>query len=348
MRGDERLDQLAGQRVELGRPVERQADAPRRRGRRAGPARQARSSWRVPPARPARRRRSRRRPIAMTGLRSTSRMSGRSTPRRPSATSIADDGRAVDRRPAADAVAGGARRAGRRASRRPPRRRSARGGSRRRRGPRSGSPPSPTSTAGPNCGSRRRPRISSTPGGAIGSTSSPRTVEAVAPAGLEQRRGRRRRPRRRRASPSATPPRSLLWASPTASSLSATGRPIRRAAATAVGGVGDGDDLGHRRSRRPPTKARLSRSDRRPAGGRGGGVGVGSAPYEVRSAASAGQPARHGPAVARGGRGGASQRATSAIARNAATAPRRSGAPSPSSSSSAFVSGGGSPEVSDT
>ena len=143
------------------------------------------------------------------------------------------------------------------------------------------------STAGPNCGSRRRPTMSSSPGGTIGSTSSPRTV----------------RPRRRAVSnsvraapytassprsPTATPPTSDLWVSPAASSLSATGRSIRRATATAVAASGTGI-ASTTVIPAPATSARLSRSDRATAGRAAGRVGLGSAPYDVRSLARAPQ-----------------------------------------------------------
>ncbi len=62
----------------------------------------------------------------------------------------------------------------------------------------------------------------------------------MAPAGLEQRQGRRRTPRRRRGVRARHPPTSVLWMSPAASSLSATGRPIRRATETAVAASGTG------------------------------------------------------------------------------------------------------------
>ena len=90
----------------------------------------------------------------------------------------------------------------------------------------------------------------------------------------------------------------------------------------------------------------LGQRDRR--AGRGGRVGAGSAPYEVRSAASAGQPARHGPSVRRAARAAAPSARPRRSPGTPRRAPRRSGAPPPVPSSSAFVSGGGSPEVSDT
>ena len=67
-------------------------------------------------------------------------------------------------------------------------------------------PADPTSTAGPNTASRRPPTISSTPAGAIGSTSRPRGIDA----GPRRRRGQQRIHRRarsppRRPAPSAHP-----------------------------------------------------------------------------------------------------------------------------------------------
>ena len=69
-------------------------------------------------------------------------------------------------------------------------------------------------------------------------------------------------------------------------------------------------------------------------------------PYFVRSAASAGQPGRHGPSASRCARR-PSHHATRAIAVNASIVPRRSGIP-PAASSAAWISGVASPEVSDT
>ena len=79
------------------------------------------------------------------------------------------------------------------------------------------------------------------------------------------------------------------------------------------------------RGRRRPLRAR------RPSG-----------PRPVPASPAAMAPVRAGAVRAR------SQRATDAIAVNASSAPRSSGAPSPCSSSTAFVSGGGSPDVNDT
>ena len=108
--------------------------------------------------------------------------------------------------------------------------------------------------------------------------------------------GRRRRPRRRRAARAPRPPTSLLWASPTASSLSATGRPIRRAAATAAGASVTTVDLGRPGSRRRPTRARLSRSDSA-TGGRAGRPRSGAGRRRTRSGPrrAPASSARHGP-----------------------------------------------------
>ncbi len=75
---DERRDQRPVQGIELGRPVERQPDAPRRpRGQEDRASSAMRRGQRgLPRARPAHRRRARPSGEAMTGLRSTSTMSG--------------------------------------------------------------------------------------------------------------------------------------------------------------------------------------------------------------------------------------------------------------------------------
>ena len=101
-RGDQRLDQLGGQGVELGRPVERQADAPRRSSASSRTGASGSGIVAVPPARPARRPRSRPPADAMTGLRSTSRMSGRSIAEAAERHQHGHDGRPIDGRPAAD------------------------------------------------------------------------------------------------------------------------------------------------------------------------------------------------------------------------------------------------------
>ena len=122
-------------------------------------------------------------------------------------------------------------------------------------------PPRPTSTAGPNCGSRRRPTISSTPAGAIGSTSRPRTVAPVPAAAARAAPGRPRPQRRRRP------------AEPNAAELALVGEPDRvelerdrvadgrRAAATAASAS---TARIVRTVGRPaaPSSSRLSRSDR--------------------------------------------------------------------------------------
>ena len=153
--------------------------------------------------------------------------------------------------------------------------------------------------------------------------------QATAAAPSRGASARRRRPRRRRASPRATPPTSVLWVSPTASSLSATGairsggRPTRRSrhperATTSVTAMPA-----------PATSARLSRSDRATGWTRGrpGRARVGAVRRPIRGQAPA-SPVRHGPRSIRAACR-PSQRATSAIARNASSAPRRSGAPCP-------------------
>ena len=102
-RGHQGRDQRTRQRVQLGRPVEHDADAPRC-GHRPDQG-LVRLGHRVPP--PGRRGRPPRSTpagVAMTGFRSTSSRSGRAAPSRPSETSIARDRRAVGPGPAADPV----------------------------------------------------------------------------------------------------------------------------------------------------------------------------------------------------------------------------------------------------
>ena len=167
-RGDERRDELARQRVELGRAVERQPDAPRRRvpeedrlggsaGRQpasGGSSRTTSASTAIAPAG----RRDDRVEVDLEHVRALHRRGdrGRRASRRRAARSTAGRPRT--------AVEDARRRAGRRAS---PRAAAASiGASRIATSSRTSArtPPSPTRTAGPNCGSRRRPTISSTPG----------------------------------------------------------------------------------------------------------------------------------------------------------------------------------------
>ena len=177
--------------------------------------------------------------------------------------------------------------------------------------------------------------MSSTPGAAIGSTSRPADVEpALGAPSVEQRDGRGvdgSSPTR----PSATPPRSLLWARPSASSLSATG-PAERVGRppTAASASGDGDRpavtaMPARREAARGSRARAARARTAArAAARGRRCGS-SRRTSVRSAASAGHAGPPRPARRRAV-APASQRATDAIAVNASTAPRSSGAPPPS------------------
>ena len=258
--------------------------------------------------------------VAMTGLRSTSRMSGRSTPSRPSATMSVGDRRAVDRRADRGRREERAGRAGRRASPAPPR------GVDRREPDRDvvedlGEDPA-------EADQDRRPelRVAAQPDDQLDARVGHRLDEQAAD--VEPVPARRPSSRSPAAAADrvvaveargATPPRSLLWASPSASSLSATRaaeraapprrrrrhRARRRASVTAQPG-------GARAA--PGSRARTAcaraAAPARPATRR-----LASAPYDVRSAASAGQPARHGPAVRRRPRlVTPSQRATDAIA----------------------------------
>ena len=192
------LAQLVADGVELGRPVEREPDAPRRRRRQAGPARRSSSRRPGPPARPAHRPRWRPSGAAMTGLRSTSSTSGRSMPSRPSATSIvASAARSTGGRPRTPSQQP-APREDRRAS--PPRSagRAGRAGRRHRRGDRSGRHRGRRARQGPNCGSRRRPTISSRPGRRHRLDEQAADRQAVPARPSRAGRARRRRRHRRR------------------------------------------------------------------------------------------------------------------------------------------------------
>ena len=116
---------------------------------------------------------------AMTGLRSTSRMSSRATMSSPSATrSRATASTSIPGRPRSPCrIAAPWRRSmSRRARSRSIGARATATSSRTS----ARIPPSPTRTAGPNTASRRAPTMSSTPGGAIGWTRTPRTVAPAA------------------------------------------------------------------------------------------------------------------------------------------------------------------------
>ena len=87
-------------------------------------------------------------------------------------------------------------------------------------------PPAATSTSGPNCGSRTTPSAISTPGGAIGATTT---------SGRAGPRDPRTRSRSATASsrPRTTPPTSDLCCTPGAAVFTATGQPTPSAAAIA-------------------------------------------------------------------------------------------------------------------
>ena len=150
-------------------------------------------------------------------------------------------------------------------------RRSARGGATTSSRTSARTPPMPTSTSGPNCGSRRAPTISSTP--AARHRLDEDAVGVVAP-------GRPRRARRsaaasalRPAMPSSTPPTSRLVGEARAHRASSpTGQPRRSAAAVAAlehrGGVDalDRDRLDHRQAGRAQQLERFALRDDAAAG----------------------------------------------------------------------------------
>ena len=189
------------QGVELGRPIEGQPDAPRRRRSNGGARSRRRSSCRpsLGPGPPGRRPRPRPVPVAMTGLRSISsdvRAIGPEPAERDDAAS-ATAARSIGR-PTADAVEEPApRRSSSIAQRR----------ARRHRGEPDrdvvedlGEDAAETDDDGrPERGSRRSPTMSSSPGSAIGSTSRPRTSSRRWRACSSRSRRGRRGPRRRRA-----------------------------------------------------------------------------------------------------------------------------------------------------
>ena len=94
-------------------------------------------------------------------------------------------------------------------------------------------PPIPKTTSGPNWRSRVTPMMSSTPGSAIGCTIAPPIEAPSAPcivANASRTSSAVRSPRR-------TPPTSVLCTSAGEAALSATGYPMRSAAATAASAV---------------------------------------------------------------------------------------------------------------
>ena len=348
-RRDQRSTSSTGERVELRRPVRASTGRPSVSPPTAGPAR---PRWWAPQARASRGASTTTRAStatapegdAMTGLRSTSRMSGRSTPSRPSATSIEIAAAAIDRRTSSNTAQQ------RRATERVEHRARRGGVDRRRVGSATSSrtsaivPPRPTRTAGPNWGSRRRPRISSMPACAIGSTSRPTTPFLRCRRRLEElerprhRRHRRRaargRPRRRR-SCGSTRRLELERDGPTSSRPPRPRRPHRQPETPS--------SPRSRRARQVQALAlRQGDTCRRAAPSSAVSCRTTSGPLRARAT-----PAAMGPSASRPSCRPC-QRASSAIALNASSAPRSSGAPPPSSSSTALISGGGSPEVSET
>ena len=104
-------------------------------------------------------------------------------------------------------------------------------------------PPTPSITVIPNCGSRLRPAISSRVPRTIGATSRPTSpssgraaASSSAPAASTASAD---------ASPRRTRPRSVLWAMASPHSLTTTGNPISAAAAAACAADGDDPLVGH-------------------------------------------------------------------------------------------------------
>ena len=232
-------------------------------------------------------------------------------------------------------------------------------GSRRRRGPRRRRPPKPTMTAGPNCGSRVMPTMSSTPGSAIGSTSSPRAASPRAAASSSE--VARRSPDRRRtheAEPEATdiglvgqPDRVELERDRDAEAGGDHDRLVRvpavRVSTTAEPGrAQEVEALALGKGPPGPRRVLAAHPGSSPASTASpGGAAAGSCPRNVRSVARPDQVGRAGPDRSRSDRR-RSHQARRAIASSASRAPRRSGTP-PASSSSAWISGVASPLVSE-